>query len=131
MLPDACHLSHEVQVLHLQFFRRPAPQGLIEAYLKFHAESTKDELRTVATVVNNGLDALGMEPWLRGGSSRHLLSRKLLLIAYLAECDAAHLESSRGVQGRWRSFVQLCVSTLTGSGHLLKGRFQKALHGLL
>lgn len=65
MLPDACYLSHEVQVLHLQFFRRPAPQSLVEAYLKFHVDSlmlmqaTDDELRTVVAVVNKGLDALG------------------------------------------------------------------------
>lgn len=137
MLSDACYLSHEVQVLHLQFFRRPAPQSLVEAYLKFHVDSlmlmqaTDDELRTVVVVVNKGLDALGIEPWLRGGSARHLLSRKLLLIAYLAECDAAHLESSRGVRGRWRSLVQLFRSTVIGTGHLLKGRLQKALYGLL
>jgi hypothetical protein len=134
---DACNLSHEVQVLHQQFFRSPAPPALIDQYLRFHAESptlvqaTPQELRTVATIVHKRLDALGIEPWLRGSAQRHLLSRKLLLIAYLAECDAAHLGFRRAVSGRSHSCVQLCGAGVRGAWHLLTGRLQKAVYGLL
>jgi hypothetical protein len=130
-------LLHEVQVLHLQFFRCAAPKTLIDGYLRFHAESpnmvyaTQDEHQTVATVVNKRLDALGIEPWLRGGSPRHLLSRKLLLIAYLAECDAAHPDYRQAVRGCLRSFLQLGSSALVGGWHLLKGRLQMVAYGLL
>jgi len=134
---DVCNLSHEVQVLHQQFFRSPAPPALIDQYLRFHAESptlvqaTPQELRTVATIVHKRLDALGIEPWLRGGAQRHLLSRKLLLIAYLAECDAEHLGFRRAVSGRLPSCLQLCGAGVRGAWHLLTGRLQKAVYGLL
>jgi hypothetical protein len=137
MLNDICHLTHEVQVLHSQCFGRAAPQELIKAYVKFHIESpklveaTNEEIQTLVTVINKELDAFGIEPWLRGGPTRHLLSRKLLLISYLAECDAAHLESSQLLKGRWRILVQLFCNSVNGIGYLLKGRFQKALYGLL
>jgi hypothetical protein len=86
----------------------------------------------MATIVQKHLDALGIEPWLRRGSAtRHLLSRKLLLIAYLAECDAEHLEFRLEIRGRLRSLVHLCCGALWAGWHLLKGRLQKALHGLL
>jgi molecular chaperone Hsp33 len=49
----------------------------------------------------------------------------------VAECDAAHLESSQLLKGRWRILVQLFCNSVNGIGHLLKGRFQKALYGLL
>jgi len=137
MLNDICHLTHEVQVLHSQCFGRAAPQELIKAYVKFHIESpklveaTNEEIQTLVTVINKELDAFGIEPWLRGGPTRHLLSRKLLLISYLAECDAAHLESSQLLKGRWRILLQLFCNSVNGIGYLLKGRFQKALYGLL
>lgn len=137
MLTDICRLTHEVQVLHLQFFGAAAPQEFIKAYVKFHIDSpklvqaTNEEIQTVVTVINKELNAFGIEPWLRGGPTRHLLSRKLLLISYLAECDAAHLESSQLLKGRWAILVQLFRNSLNGIGLLLKGRFQMALYGLL
>jgi hypothetical protein len=77
------------------------------------------------------LDALGIEPWLRGGLQRHLLSRKLLLIAYLGECDAVHPGFRQAVSGRMPSCLQLCGAGMLGAWHLLAGRFQKAVYGLL
>ena len=94
-------------------------------------KATDNELRTMEAIVEKHLDALGIEPWLRVGSTRHLLSRKLLLIAYLAECDAQHPEFRRAANGRFLSLVQLCLSTTSGVWHLLRGRRQKALYGLL
>lgn len=134
---DGCHLSREVQLLHQQFFRSPAPPALIVQYLRFHAESptlvqaTPQELRTMATIVHWRLDALGIEPWLRGGAQRHLLSRKLLLIAYLGECDAAHLGFRQAVSGRLPSSLHLFGAALRGVWHLFAGRLQKAVYGLL
>lgn len=137
MLTVACNLSREVEMWHLQFFRSPAPQRLIDGYIAFHAESpeimraTDDEFRTIATIVQKQLDAIGIEPWLRGGGTRHLLSRKLLLIAYLAECDAEHPLFRREIRGWLRSLVHLCCCALWAGWHLLKGRLQKALYALL
>jgi len=137
MAIDQIGLMREVEVLHRQFFRRDAPHGLIENYMRAHAELpdmarvSNSELRTVQIIIEKGLDALGIEPWLRSGPERHLLSRKLLLIAYLAECDAAHPEFRQEANGHACSFAQLCRSTMLAAIHLLRGRLQKTLYGLL
>ena len=94
-------------------------------------QATPLELHTVATIVHKQLDALGIEPWLRDGVRRHLLSRKLLLIAYLGECDAVHPGFRQAVSGRIHSYMQLCGAGLGGAWHLLVGRLQKAVYGLL
>ncbi len=131
------NLTREAEVLHRQFFRREASLGFIDEYLRAHVElpdiwqASDNELRTVNIVIEKKLDALGIEPWLRTGSRRHLLSRKLLLIAYLAECDATHLEFRQEIIGRTRSFAQLCSSGALGIIRLSKGWIQKALYGLL
>jgi hypothetical protein len=137
MTIDQINLTREVEILHRQFFRRDAPHELIKNYTRAHAElssvwqASASELRTVRIIIAKELNALGIEPWLRSGSERHLLSRKLLLIAYLAECDATHLEFRREEKGRVRSLAQLCRSSALAAVYLLRGRFQKALHGLL
>ena len=137
MISDCASLTHEAEVLHRQFFHRDAPHKLIECYLRAHAElpdlahASDDELRTVRVIIDKNLDALGIEPWLRAGPERHLLSRKLLLTAYLAECDAEHREFRQEVTGRVRGLVQLFWSSVRAAVQLLKGRFQKAMYGLL
>lgn len=129
-------LTLEVEVLHRQFFRHDAPPKLIEGYWRAHAElpdlacRNSNQLRTIAVIIEKRLDALGIEPWLRSGSERHLLSRKLLLIAYLAESDAAHPEFRKHAEGRMRSLAQLCRGALMAI-RLVRGRVQKALYGLL
>lgn len=134
---NQANLTREVEVLHHQFFRCDAPQGLIEGYVRAHAElsditrASDSELRTVRVIVEKELDALGIEPWLRSRPERHLLSRKLLLIAYLAECDAVHPEFREEAKGSISSLVQLCRSSVLAVAHLVRGRLQKALYGLL
>ena len=134
---DQISLTREVELLHRQFFRRDAPQGLVKEYMRAHAEfpdiarASESELRTVRIIIEKKLDALGIEPWLRTGPERHLLARKLLLIAYLAECDTEHPEFRLEVKGRVRSLLQLCKSGALAGIILLNGRYQKALYGLL
>lgn len=136
-MTDQVDLTREAEILHRQFFRRDAPLGLIEGYTRAHAElpdiarASDSELRTVRIVIERGLDALGIEPWLRSGPERHLLSRKLLLIAFLAECDAAHPEFRQEMDGRFRSLAQLGRSGALAVIRLIRGRLQKAFHGLL
>ena len=136
VIKEQSDLIHEVEVLHRQFFRCDAPHELIDNYLRVHAElpdmlrANDIELHTVRIIIEKQLDALGIEPWLRSGSSRHLLTRKLLLISFLAECDADHPESRREVDGRAHSFIKLFNGGMSSGIHLLRGRFQKAIYGL-
>ncbi len=137
MTTDQIYLKHEVEVLHRQFFQCDAPHGLIESYLKIHNElpdmaSTSDiELRTVRVIIEKNLDAPGIEPWLRSRHERHILSRKLLLIAYLAECDAAHPNYRMGVEGRFHCLLYLGKNMTVAAFHLFRGRLQKAMYDLI
>ncbi len=130
-------LAHEAEVLHRLFFLTEPPSGFSEAYVQAHvasrgfAEAEECELRTVSIVVERSLDALGIEPWLRGRPRSHLLSRKLLLIAYLAECDAAHLEFRREERGRLRAFARLGRAGFSAAVRLARGRLQIAMYGLV
>lgn len=131
------NLIREVEFFHRQFFRCDASITFIEYYIKAHEEqpdlacASASELRTVRVIIEKELNAFGIEPWLRLGSERHLLSRKLLLLAYLAECDAGHLTFRQEVKGALCSFVQLCRSAVLGVIQLLNGRFQIALYELI
>ena len=134
---DQINLTHEVELLHRQLFQREAPHGFIEAYLRFHAEmpdmaqASDSEHRTVQIIIERKLNALGIEPWLRSRPERHLLSRKLLLTAYLAECDSTHPEFRQEVIGRVRCVAQISRSSALGVVHLFQGWFQKAWYELL
>jgi hypothetical protein len=130
-------LSDEANLLHQQFFGRTATTEFVNLYLKAHTEipdlsdASVEEGRTVRLVFAKRLNAFGLEPWLRAGTRRHLLSRKLMLVAYLAECDGAHPEFRRAEIGRLRSWVTLSWCGLKGSFRLLRGRWQKARYGLV
>jgi len=134
---ESVNLTHEVEVLHRQLFRFDAPQRLTEHYIRCHTEvpelmQCKDsERRTVKLIIDKDLNALGIEPWLRIGLSRHLLTRKLLLIAYIAECDAEHPEFREEARGHIRSLVKVFNSSTLALFHLLWGLIQKNIYGLL
>jgi hypothetical protein len=130
-------LRDEAELLHRQFFHHAATDEFVSYYLKAHAEITDlsdanaNEIRTVQLIRTRRLDAYGIEPWLRKGTRRHLLTRKLMLVAYLAECDGAHL-SCRSVElGRGRAWLTLLVSGASGLIRLLRGRWQKTRYGLV
>lgn len=123
--------------LHRELFRTDPPPELVSNYLRVHAEIPafrlfeEGELRTVRTVVERRLDAVGIELWLRTRQNRrHALSAKLLLLSYLAECDARHNEFSRRSSGLCRAIARMCLAIITAAGSGLRGRFQIAWYGL-
>lgn len=134
---DESALLKEAAFFHRQMFGCAATLQLAKYYATAHAEfsglgeTSLDEHRTVQTVVERQLDAPSIEPWLRSRPIRHLLSRKLLLIAYLAECDGSHPEIHWQTVGTVRSFGRLIASGFRGVFRLLRGRVQKAIHGLV
>lgn len=127
-------LRQEAEYLHRCLFRREASPPLVDGYLRAHAAMPElragcvEQMLTVRIIVVKRLDAVSIEPWLRGGRSRHALSAKLLLVAYLAECDGHHREFSRRSGGGWFNIIH---SGLLAGISLLRGRFQKARHGLV
>ena len=103
-------------------FGRECASSIGEYYVRAHFEmfELRDapdiQFSTVRAIVNKKLNAVLIEPWLRGGMRRHILSRKLLLISYLAECDADHPEY---LNFRGRNFLTMINFMLTGVRALL------------
>ena len=131
------HLHTEAQIIHQQLFRSKAPDILCERYVAAHAAlpelnpKNEQEFRTLNIIIQKNLDALGIEPWLRKKSIRHLLSCKILLIVYLSECDGNHLELRNEAIGRLKSNYLLTRGLFIGTVRLIRGWIQKVWYGLL
>jgi hypothetical protein len=131
------NLRSEALHLHRQIFRREPTAFLVDCYLRAHAEIPELNLtddahqRAMSVIVGRQLDAAGIEPWLRGGPKRHPLSAKLLLIAYLAECDACHPEFSRHARGKGNALLRMVRTTAGALIRMLRGRIQKILHDIV
>ena len=130
-------LCIEARYLHVRLFRQCSSDSILSAYVSAHAEIPdlhaidEHELRTVRIIVAHRLDAVGIEPWLRRKRTRHALSAKILLLAYLAECDACHLEFSRSVYDGRMAFAKMGCAVLSSIYPLLRGRLQKVWYGLV
>lgn len=130
-------LCEEARYLHGRMFRRCPADNLVDAYVHAHTEIRdlraidERQLRTVQIIVARRLDAVGIEPWLRGKGIRHALSAKLLLLAYLAECDTRHLEFMRGTTAGRIALVSMGRATIMAIFRLIRGYVQKAWHGLV
>ena len=130
-------LTNEVNYFHKRLFDSAASADFTKAYIRAHmdltdlAGSDEQQCRTVRLVIERRLDALGVEVFLRSRCTRHLLTRKLLLMNYLAECDASHPEFLRGSTKRFYGFFTLCLVGFLMVKRLLLGRIQKTIHGLV
>ena len=133
-LSKQSELRQEAEHLHRCLFRREALPPFVASYFRVHAilpelrTFSPEQLRTVNIIVAARLDAVSIEPWLRRCRKRHALTSKLLLVAYLAECDGQHASFSRRDVG---GYFTLFLAGLRGGIGLLHGRFQKAWHGLV
>lgn len=130
-------LCKEARYLHSRMFRRCPADDLVDAYVRAHSEIRdlraldERQLRTVRIIVVRRLDAVAIEPWLRGKGIRHALSAKLLLLAYLAECDTGHREFLRGTSNGRIALVSMVHATMMAFFRLIRGYVQKARHGLV
>ena len=128
-------LRQEVEYFYHCLFGGDAPPELIAYYLDAHEilldlrDLPADQLRTVHDIVEKKLDAAAIEPWLRCKGSRHALSAKLLLIAYLVECGAGRQPGQfQHISSGWVALVSAALGGFVG---LLRGRYLKARHGLI
>lgn len=122
-------------MLYGSLFGTPPSLRFVRLYLDAHrdlawlTEAGDDEIRTLSVITARRLNAAAVEPWLRSRQRNHLLTRKLLLIAYLAETDGAH-RSRFASATRHRPALALVRLGLAGAqafvrlgaGYLLKRR---------
>jgi hypothetical protein len=131
------NLCREAHYLYQQCFQRRASSSLVERYKNAHAEipelnrADAQETRTMYLIMEKKLNAPGIEPWLRNEKKHHILTSKLLLIMYLAECDAAHREFTRASSGRFLGWVSMFSACWRGVMRLCIGAMQKNRYGLL
>lgn len=130
----ARQLRDEVVYLHQSLFGRNADAALVTAYLQTHEalpelnQAPAQQKRTIEIIMARQLDVAAIEPWLRRKEKRHLLTAKLLLIAYIAECDGRHHEFDRRQR---KGKIAMLRSLLIGGLLLLKGHYQKMRYGLV
>lgn len=132
---DLSLLKKEACYLHLCFFHKQPDEIFVSNYLAAHIELPElryfpeEQLRSVRIIVESGLNAMGIEPWLRRSGIRHPLTSKLMLVAYLSECDSRHRDFSRKSSGRYKAwlcmFLNLFRSVLSlSSGYISKKRYK-------
>ena len=130
-------LEREARYLHQALFGRLPPPSLVALYVAAHLEradlfdAPQREMHTLARIVSLGLDATGIEVRLRRPGRRHLLSRKLLLVSYIAECDGLHPEPRRVPRGMPAAHAVLLASAVRAAVSILRGRFQAWRHGIV
>ncbi|HEN3568467.1 TPA: hypothetical protein U5E24_003945 [Yersinia enterocolitica] len=134
---SAGSMFEEVKYLHYQLFRRLPESNIIDYYIRAHTEIqelsklNEQELQTVQFIVTHGLDAVGIEPWLRNKKLRHALSVKLLLLTYLAECDTKHSEFCRNNPSKKVAILEMGCAVFFAALRLIRGFIQKVRYGLI
>lgn len=133
---EAVLLRREAEYLHQALFGYAPSTATSDYYVRAHSmlsflsQASETERSLVQCVVDRGLDAMGIEPWLRGGGKRHLLSAKLFLLAYIGECDAGHAEFSRSLSPNYSPWITLASASFSAGYRLLCGRMQLLRHEL-
>ena len=136
-IEDCSLLGQECRYLYFFFFKKTPPPCLVQGYIQAHKElsSLRDfparEYATIQKILEKRLNATAIEPWLRRKGERHVLTRKLMLISFLAECGGGHEEFSRQAQGRVRGWWALVLGALQGTGALAVGYAEKTFYGLV
>ena len=134
---DSPYLENECRHLHFCLFIREAPEKLVREYVRAHAELATlrdipaEEDATLRKIVRKRLNAAAIEPWLRRKGSRHALTRKLMLVAYLAESGGGHAEFLHAPTGRAAGWGAMLLAGAKGAGALAVGYAEKILHGLV
>lgn len=131
------YLEKECGHLYSCFFRREVSEGLVREYVRAHGELAAlreyapEEAATLEKIVEKGLNAAAIEPWLRRKGTRHALTRKLMLIAYLAESGGGHEEFARQPSGRPGGWAVMLRAGVRGAVDLARGYVQKTFYGLV
>ncbi len=134
---DTEYLTKEARLFYRQLYKFHPSDSFINLYLQAHlygkmiSELDTNELSSVIKVVNNNLDAVAIEPWLRKkGQKRHALSSKLMLVSFLSECDSHHQEFFRKTRADQFAWLKAATIILIALPRYVLGFIQKYIYGI-
>ena len=119
-------LSREAEVFHQAIFGRPVPQDIREAFVSANQLLLKDSSKVtpvkIDLILERSLDVEAIEFALRRRDPQNLLTKKLLILCYLAEARSAYFSTFVNEERQpVRAFLKLSLATFRSVYKLLKG----------
>ena len=127
MISEQEELYREAEVFHQAIFGRPVPGDIREAFVSANKLLLKDNKKVtpvrIELILRRSLDVEAIEFALRRRNPQNLLTKKLLILCYLAESRSVYFGTFVNEQYRpVRAFIKLSFATFRSVYKLLKGR---------
>ena len=121
-------LSREAEVFHQAIFGRPIPADILKAFVSANQILLQDPSNVIPvkidTIIERSLDVEAIEFALRRRNPQNLLTKKLLILCYLAESRSAYFTTFVNQEHQpVKGFIKLSIATLRSVYKLLKGHF--------
>ena len=126
-------LAAEARYLHACLFRRPADELTVARYEAAHRRwfAGEETSPLVRRILDRRLDAEAIEFALRRRGRGQELTRKLLIVCYLAEARAEYMGEFVQLQhSPARAWAGLAGATLDAAWKLVMGEYALVRHGL-
>jgi hypothetical protein len=126
MMSKQEELFREAEVFHQAIFGGPVPEDIREAFVSANRILLKDATNVIPVrielILERSLDVEAIEFALRRRSPQNVLTKKLLILCYLAEARSVYFNTFVNEQHRpVRAFINLSFKTCRSVYKLLKG----------
>ena len=120
-------LSREAEFFHQQIFDRPVPDRIRADYISANETLLKDTSNLspvrIELILERSMDVEAIEFALRRSIPQNILTKKLLILCYLAESRKDYFATFVNEQNQpFRAFFELSFHTFRSLYKLLKGR---------
>lgn len=120
-------LCREAEFFHQKLFRRPIPEEMQDQYVSANRILLQDAGNLVNVrielILRRSMDVEAIEFALRRRTPQNLLTKKLLILCYLAEARSDYFATFVNDQRQpFRAFFTLSIYTFRSLYKLLKGR---------
>jgi len=121
-------LFREAEVFHQSIFGRPVPPDIREVFVTANNILLKNAAKVtpvrIDLIIDRSLDVEAIEFALRRRDPQNLLTKKLLILCYLAESRNAYFTAFVNEEPKpVRGFIQVLLATFRSAYKLLKGHF--------
>ena len=134
-LDERNELYTEAKYLYLGFFNECPPEWLLEKYVRVHdaydVSASQKEIKAIGAIVKHGLDVEAVEYVMRLRKRDNLLTKKVEIIHYLAECSSRRFgDFFLEADIDWRGWVLLLRSLVRVPWCFVMGHWLIRRHGL-